>query len=312
MMGPRLAPGGLRVLRVVRYLSPPSPERSPLPMTLRRETNKLTIYAVSDATGETAESVAVAALVQFRDPRIPVERCGQVRTLKQVRAVVERAARSGEALILYTLVSDALRRAMLAAARRHGVEALDLLGPMLERLTVRLKKKPMRRPGAFKHLVRAHPREIEAVEFAVRHDDGRQTESLDKAEIVLVGVSRTMKTPAALYLAYRGWLVANVPIHPALQPPAPLLAVPPDRVVCLLMAPARLQEIRASRATAMKIPLEPYASLEHIRRELLHSERLSLDHGWRQIDVSGKSVEEVAREIMLLRETLERGRKATR
>lgn len=281
-------------------------------MTPRRETNTLTIYAVSDATGETAESVAIAALVQFRNPRITVERRGQVRTVKQVRAVVERAAQSDEALILYTLVSDALRRAMRAAARRHGVEALDLLGPLLGRLMVRLKKKPMRRPGVFKHLARGHPREIEAVEFAVRHDDGRQTEGLDKAEIVLVGVSRTMKTPTTLYLAYRGWLVANVPIHPELQPPHALLALPPDRVFCLLMAPARLQEIRASRASAMNMPLEPYASLEHIRRELLHSEQLSLDHGWRQIDVSGKSVEEVAREIVLLREIGEGGRKPTR
>ncbi len=278
-------------------------------MTAQRQTNKLTIYAVSDATGETAENVAIAALVQFRNPPITVERRGQVRTVKQVRAVVERAAQSNDALILYTLVSDALRRAMLAAARRHGVEALDLLGPVLGRLMVRLKKKPMRRPGVFKHLAPAHPREIEAVEFAVRHDDGRQTEGLDKAEIVLVGVSRTMKTPTTLYLAYRGWLVANVPIHPELQPPDALLALPPDRVFCLLMAPARLQEIRASRATAMKMPLEPYASLEHIRRELLHTEQLSLDHGWCQIDVSGKSVEEVAREIVLLRETGERGRK---
>lgn len=281
-------------------------------MTPRRKTNKLTIYAVSDATGETAESMAVAALVQFRNPRITVERCGQVRTVKQVRTLVERAAQSDEALIVYTLVSDALRRAVLTAARRHGVEALDLLGPVLKRLMVRLKKKPMRRPGAFKHLIRAHPREIEAVEFAVRHDDGRQAEGLHKAEIVLVGVSRTMKTPTALYLAYRGWLVANVPIHPALQPPEALLALPSYRVFCLLMAPARLQEIRAARANAMNMPLEPYASLEHIRHELLHTEQLSLDHGWRQIDVSGKSVEEAAREIVLLREIGERGRKPRR
>ncbi len=279
-------------------------------MTPRRHTNNLTtIYAVSDATGGTVESVAFAALVQFRNPRTTIERYGQVRTVKQVRAVVEQAAQRGGVLILYTLVSDALRRALRTAAHHHGVEALDLLGPVLERLRVRLKKTPMRRPGAFNHLVRAHPREIEAVEFAVRHDDGRLPEGLDTAEIVLVGVSRTMKTPTTLYLAYRGWLVANVPIHPELQPPDALLALPPDRVFCLLMAPARLQELRASRALAMHMPLEPYASLEHIRRELLHTEQLSLDHGWRQIDVSGKSVEEVAREIVLLRGTGARGPK---
>jgi regulator of PEP synthase PpsR (kinase-PPPase family) len=235
-----------------------------------------------------------------------------VRTIRQVRAVVEQAAQSDGALILYTLVSAELRRAMIAAARRHGVEAVDLLGPVLGRLMVRLQEEPLRRPGAFKHLLRAHPREIEAVEFAVRHDDGRQTEGLDTAEIVLVGVSRTMKTPTTLYLAYRGWLVANVPVHPDLTPPHALGELPPERVFCLLMAPARLQELRAARATAMNMPLEPYASPEQIRRELLHSEQLALEHGWRQIDVSGKSVEEVAREIVLLHETGEGGRKPAR
>jgi regulator of PEP synthase PpsR (kinase-PPPase family) len=145
------------------------------------------------------------------------------------------------------------------------------------------------------------------VEFAVRHDDGRLPEGLDNAEIVVVGVSRTMKTPTTLYLAYRGWLVANVPIHLELQPPPTLLALPPERVFCLLMAPARLQEIRASRARAMNMPLEPYASLENIRGELLHSRQLALDHGWRQIDVTGKSVEEVAREIVVVREIGQRG-----
>jgi hypothetical protein len=187
------------------------------------------------------------------------------------------------------------------------VEAVDLLGPVLGRLMRRLREEPLRRPGVFTHLARAHPREIEAVEFAVRHDDGRRPEGLDHAEVVLVGVSRTLKTPATLYLAYRGWLVANVPIHPDLPPPPALLALPPERVCCLVMAPARLQEVRASRARALKIPLEPYASLEHIRRELLHSEQLALERGWRQIDVSGKSVEEVAREIVLLREPGRRG-----
>ncbi len=272
-------------------------------MAPRSAPHKLTIYAVSDATGETAESVAIAALVQFRNPRTTVERLGQVRTARQVQAVVERAAQSPEALVLYTLVSGPLRRAMVGAARRRGVEAVDLLGPVLARLMVRLKKKPRRRPGVFKHLPPPNPREIEAVEFAVRHDDGRLTAGLDQAEIVLVGVSRTMKTPTTLYLAYRGWLVANVPIHPEVQPPDALLALPPHRVFCLLMAPVRLQELRASRARAINMPLEPYASLEHIRRELLHSERLSLERGWRQVDVSGKSVEEVAREVVLLRET---------
>src|SRR5574341_2211779 len=214
---PRGPPGGWERPRVRRdrrrgcapggSADPRSPGGTRVPKTPRRQPATLTIYAVSDATGQTAESVALAALVQFRNPRVAIHRRGKVRTIREVRAVVEQAAQSDEALILYTLVSAELRRAMIAAARRHGVEAVDLLGPVLGRLMVRLQEEPLRRPGAFKHLLRAHPREIEAVEFAVRHDDGRRPEGLDQAEIVLVGVSRTLKTPATLYLAYRGWLV---------------------------------------------------------------------------------------------------------
>ncbi len=259
----------------------------------------LTIFVVSDATGETAERVLRSALVQFADAPATVVRRGDVRTEDQVRQVVREAARQ-PSLVLHTLVSDELRREMLEESRRQGVDSLDLLGPVLDRLATHLKLTPQERPGLFKQLSEARTREIEAVEFAFRHDDGQRPDELEWAEVVLVGVSRTMKTPTTLFLAYRGWFAANVPIIEDVALPQALARVPSERVFCLMMAPARLLELRRARAEHLGVPLEPYASPASIRRELHHAHKEALRNGWRVVEVTGKSVEEVAREILVL------------
>ncbi len=177
---------------------------------------------------------------------------------------------------------------------------MDLLGPVLDRLADHLKLEPLGKPGLFPQLMEAKSREIEAVDFAFRHDDGQNAEDLNRAEIVLVGASRTMKTPTMLYLASQGWFAANVPLVHELFLPEGLRHVPSERVFCLMMTPSRLQELRRVRAKDSGIPLEPYASVEQIRKELRYAEQVCLAHGWRSIDVSGKSVEEVGREITTL------------
>jgi regulator of PEP synthase PpsR (kinase-PPPase family) len=280
-----------------RKTAPGSPETS------------LTIFVVSDATGETVERMARSALVQFKNAPATVERRGEVRTRRQVRAIVREAAQARSALIIHTLVSHDLRHTMLSEARLHGVDAMDLMGPMLDRFATHLKSTPQQKPGLFKQLARARAREIEAVEFAMRHDDGQHPEELKRAEIVLVGVSRTMKTPTMLYLAYRGWFAANVPIVPEIELPRELLALPAEHIFCLTMAAARLQLLRTARAEDFNLPTGTYDALGDVRRELMHAAHLSADRGWRQIDVTGKSVEEVAREIITLmpKKTRDRG-----
>jgi [pyruvate, water dikinase]-phosphate phosphotransferase / [pyruvate, water dikinase] kinase len=138
------------------------------------------------------------------------------------------------------------------------------------------------------------------VDFAFHHDDGLNPDELGRAEVVLVGVSRTMKTPTMLYLAYRGWFAANVPLIPGINPPRALASFPSERVFCLTMTSAHLIELRRARAHHEAIPLEPYASIEQIRKEMEYAERQCLKHGWQRIEVTGKSVEEVAREIITL------------
>jgi [pyruvate, water dikinase]-phosphate phosphotransferase / [pyruvate, water dikinase] kinase len=257
----------------------------------------LTVFVVSDATGDTAQRMMRAALAQFQDAQVHLVRRSHVRTPRQVHAVVHEA-RNKAAMIIHTLVSDELRRLMRAEARTHGVDSLDIMGPILERLTVHLNVAPQERPGLFKDITEAKTRQIEAVSFAFRHDDGQNTQDLDRAEVVLVGVSRAMKTPTMLYLAYRGWFAANVPLTPGVPPPQSLLDMPWERVFCLTTTPDKLQQLRRVRAAEEAIPMYPYAAIDQIRSELTYVEDLCRKHQWQRIDATGKSVEEVAREII--------------
>ena len=259
----------------------------------------LKVLVVSDATGGTAERLVRSAMVQFEGAAVRLVRRAQVLTPEQVRTVVQEAAR-GDSLIVHTLVTDELRRLILAESRLHGVDSLDLLGPMLDRLAVHLRLTSQQKPGLFRQLDDAKTREIEAVAFAFRHDDGQNTQDLQHAEIVLVGVSRSMKTPTMLYLAYRGWFTANVPLVPELPLDGALAALPPARVFCLTIQPEQLRQRRCARAREEAIPVEPYASLAQIAKENRYAEELCSKYGWQWIDVTGKAVEEVAREISTL------------
>jgi [pyruvate, water dikinase]-phosphate phosphotransferase / [pyruvate, water dikinase] kinase len=259
----------------------------------------LTVYIVSDGTGGTAERMARSALIQFENAPVKLVRRPNIRSAKRLRVVVEEAA-AGESLILHTLVSNELRRLMVSEARLQNVDSLDMMGPILDRLAKNLKLTPQEKPGLFQQLEEARIREIEAVAFAFRHDDGQNAADLDRAEVVLVGVSRTMKTPTTLYLAYRGWFAANVPLVLGIAPPKSLAALPPERIFYFTMSVDRLQQMRRARAEEESIPLETYVSADQILRELAYADLLCRRHNWQRIDVTGKSVEEVAREIILI------------
>jgi len=259
----------------------------------------LTIYVVSDGSGRTAEQLVRAAMMQFRDAPLTLVQRGQIRTAKRIRQVVEEAAKD-DSIIVHTLVTDKLRSLMLTQCHLQGVDSFDMMGPVLDRLARHMQLSPQEKPGLMKQLTEARSREIEAVDFAFRHDDGQNAADLDRAEVVLVGVSRTKKTPTMLYLAYHGWFAANIPLVPGIPVPDELRAVSSKRVFCLLISPNRLFELRRARAVTGAIPLEPYASMEHIREELRHAQHVAVEHGWQRIETTGKSVEEVGREIIAL------------
>jgi regulator of PEP synthase PpsR (kinase-PPPase family) len=259
----------------------------------------LTIYAVSDYTGEAAARLVRSALLQFEGRPAVVATRGGVRTEEQVLEVVRDAA-ARDSVILHTIVEPVLRRTMVNECRTYGVDAIDLLGPLLDRVVAHVRTSTGEEGVALTGADPDSARNIEAVEFTFRHDDGERADELTQADVVLVGVSRTMKTPTSLYLAYRGWatgnvpLVPDVPLHPAVE------RLPREKVVCLSMSHRRLLELRLARSKQLAIPQQEYASPKVVQRELSWAQDLAAELGWHVVDVTGKSIEEVAREIEAL------------
>jgi len=258
------------------------------------------IYALSDATGQTAEGVVRAALTQFDASEVHLTRYGGVRTPGQVREIVNEARQSG-GFIVHTLVSEEMRRLVLNEGRAANVATIDLMGPLLARLTELLASQPRAEPGLFQAFDTAYLQRIDAIDFSVRHDDGRNINDLDRAEIVLVGVSRTSKTPLSIYLAYRGWRVANVPIVLGIEPPTRLFELPRRRVIGLIVRPDRLAELRKARVEHIGTRMLGYADLDYINEEVTYAYQIfSKRPDWPLVDVTTKPVEETAAEVVSL------------
>jgi regulator of PEP synthase PpsR (kinase-PPPase family) len=268
------------------------------------------IYAVSDATGETAEQVCQAALAQFGKPAdVRVKVHGHVLSTEALEDLVLEARRIGT-IVVYTLVGAELRASMRALAREHAVPAVDILGAVIHEFSRHLDRQPLAVPGLGHETDEAYFRRIEAVEFAVTNDDGKSPTNLQKAQVVLVGLSRTSKTPLSSYLANRGYRVANVPIVLDIDPPAELSRVDPRRVFALVIDPLVLMKIRRTRMDALGIPdAEGYGDLDHIRREMSWARRLYARHpDWTVIDITRKAIEETASTILeMYRERFENG-----
>ncbi|OUM95964.1 MAG: phosphoenolpyruvate synthase regulatory protein [Thermobacillus sp. ZCTH02-B1] len=256
------------------------------------------IYAVSDSAGETGEAVVRAAVAQFQTARTEIRRRPFVKDRRQLAAIVTEA-REERAIILYTLVLPHLREAMARYAERDGVKAIDALGPLMDALEERTGVRPEYKPGLNHQLDDDYFRRVEAVEFAVKHDDAKDPSGILKADIVLIGVSRTSKTPLSMYLAHRKFKVANVPLVPELKPPDELMRVPRWRIIGLTIGMQDLNQIRKERLKALGLPdTAPYAAPERIERELAYARDVMERLGCLVIDVSRRAVEETASLIM--------------
>jgi regulator of PEP synthase PpsR (kinase-PPPase family) len=257
------------------------------------------VFVVSDGTGRTAEQVLKAALMQFEGAAVAIECRPEVRTEEQVHQVVQEAAQA-EGFVVHTLVSDELRDAMIHEGRLHNVETIDLMGPLLARISRQLAVSPVEKPGLFRQLNEEYFRRIETMEFAFHHDDGRRAHELSKAEIVLVGVSRTFKTPLSIYLAFQGWFAANVPIVLGIDPPPELFDLPPGHVIGLTIDPGRLVELRRVREQRLGGATGDYADPDAVRREVAHASRVFQEQKWPVVEVTDKPIEETASEILAM------------
>ncbi len=261
---------------------------------------KLHIFIVSDSVGETGELVAKAAVSQFRPglQDTSLKRFPHIETLDHVKEIVY-LAKIQQAIIVYTLVKRQMRSSVQKECAIHGVRSIDLMGPLMDTLNEDLNEIPFEEPGLVRKLDDDYFQKIEAIEFAVKYDDGRDPRGLLLADIVLVGVSRTSKTPLSQYLAHKRYKVANVPLVPEVEPPEELFRVDPSRCFGLVITPDKLNSIRKERLIALGLNDDAsYAKLDRINQEIVHFNKIVKRIGCDVIDVTNRAVEETANVIL--------------
>lgn len=257
------------------------------------------LYLFSDATGETVDRVVRAVLSQFRDAEIRLSRFTQMRSESDIVEAVEVVARR-PGLIIFTLVDRELAQLLQSEVESRGLEAVDILSPLLYKLSDVLGTPPQQEPGLLYQLNAEYYKRVEAINFTVKQDDGQELRHLYKADVVLVGVSRTSKTPLSMYLAHKGYKVANVPLVIGIDPPQELFEIDQNRVVGLLIDPKRLVELRTARLLQLQQSTRSkYASYNEILDELICCKQLyRRNPQWLVIDITHKSVEESASDIL--------------
>jgi hypothetical protein len=257
------------------------------------------LHIVSDATGETATRLVLALEAQFPDQPFEEIRHPRVETVEDLQLAVERA-KGRPAVVVYTLVKPELRAEMRQLCRRARVHYCDILGPPMASIAKVSGTGAQMKAGARPPLNSAYFKRMAAIEFAVKYDDGQGAAGLREADIVLVGVSRTSKTPVSMFLGSMGYKTANVPIVKGIAPPDEIFEINPVKVVGLTIDAERLADIRRERARLMQANRQRYAGLVEIYEELAEAAEIHRRLGCPVIDVTELSVEETAVRIVRL------------
>jgi regulator of PEP synthase PpsR (kinase-PPPase family) len=267
------------------------------------------IIIISDGTGETASLMTKAAVIQFSERDIHYTRYKNIRTQVQVEAIFEDAAQRHD-LIVYTLVAPELRKATQELSARYGVPAIDLLGPLLNHMAAFFESKPKDQPGLTHAVNDNYFKRIAAMEYTIFHDDGKVMDGINEADIVILGISRTSKTPLSMYLSMQGYKVLNIPLVRGIPVPKEVHSTDPNKIVCLTIQAEVLHTIRKARLDRLgKDPRdhshnESYASMEHIVGDIEYANDLfKQNRKWPVFDVSGKALEETAAEIIRIVQT---------
>lgn len=257
----------------------------------------ITLHILSDAIGETGESVARAISSQFPDVRFHINRSAMIRSVDELREIVESHLGDTTYLFVYTFAQGALHDEMDELVKR-GAVGIDLLGSMVSRIERITGKQASGQIGALRRTDKKYFDRIDAMEYAVSHDDGRHPEGLVHADVVLIGVSRTSKTPLSMYLAYRGLRTANIPLTPGTTPPDELFDVDPRRVYGLITSADLLVTIRTARMREIGTCVPEYATREYIERELEDARAVMRKIGCIVLSTASRAIEEVAQELM--------------
>ena len=261
---------------------------------------RLHLHLLSDSTGETLEVIAKAGVAQFDGVEVIKHFWPMVRSEGHLdRVLSEIIQRPG--LIIYTLVNSEVRRTLEQRCRLAGLPHVAALDPVFEALERMLGQEAKARPGRQHALDAAYFARVDAIQFTIAHDDGIGAEDWEEADIVLVGVSRSSKTPTSIYLANRGYKVANIPLVIEAPPPSSLFSLKNPIVVGLTTSPERLIQVRRNRLLALnQSPETAYVDQERVSTEVAFARRMFSDNGWPVIDVTRRSIEETAAAVINL------------
>ena len=258
------------------------------------------LHLISDATGETLNTVAKAVCAQFDGVIAREHIYSLVRSERQLRRAIEHIA-AHPGIVFFTLVNPFLRQALEVECSRLGVPCVSILDRAVEMMGKFLGAKESHRPGGQHDMDSRYLERVEALNFAIQHDDGQNTQNLAEADVILVGVSRTSKTPTCIYLAIRGVRAGNIPIVPGVEVSESIFMLKKPLFVGLWLSPERLLQIRRNRLTTMgETKSSDYVGEEAVRAEIAHARRLFERYDWPTIDVSRRSIEETAASVLNL------------
>lgn len=260
--------------------------------------NKNYIYVVSDSLGDTAEKVAIATAEQFREIEYEIVKFPYVTQMDQIENVID-SAKGKNAIVIFTLVIEKLRDHLIELCEENAILCNDIMAPVLRDLSILFDSDPVLKPGIIHQLDKEYFDRVAAVEFAVKYDDGKDIRGIKKADIVILGISRTSKTPLSMYMAHKNIKVANVPLVPEVDIPKEIFKIDPKKIIGLINTPEKLNEIRIERLKALGLKNNAkYADMDRIIEELEYAHKIYSKIGCKVIDVSNKAVEETANIII--------------
>ena len=264
------------------------------------------VYQVSDSTGETLDRIFLAIKAQFSNFNCKTIHYSFTRTENQIDKIIAQSKIEKNIIILYTIVDNNLSKYMAEQTKKNNIPSFEVLGSLISDFSKLLKQEASRKPSGQHTLDEEYYKRIEAVQFTISHDDGKIISDLEKSDVVLVGISRTSKTPTSIYLANRGYKVANVPIIPNKEIPIKLIESSKKTcVIGLVCDPTRLSDVRRNRIQSMHEDRPgDYTNEKKILSELESSKKLFKEFNWPVIDVTRKSVEETAASIIKILDIL--------
>jgi len=259
---------------------------------------KTYIYIISDSTGETAQLVARAAIGQFNSEFLKIKLFAHIGSIKDIRGILEKIEKNNS-LTIYTLVKPELRQFLREESEKNSISSFDMMGPIIENIERITSISPKLEPGIIRKYDKDYFKRMEAMEFAVKYDSWQRELDLSLADLIILGVSRTSKTPLSMYLAHEGIKVANIILDFEIEPPGEIFNLPKTKIIGLSIAPKKLIEIRTERLKTLGLSDGSiYANHDRVLKDLSYAENIYKKIGCKVIKIDNKAIEDISTEIL--------------